>query len=162
MQCSILYSGHVNIGLTHIPPSMLRLASSAIMKPICSIFNHSILTSTFPTSWKYAIIRPLHKLGNPSGLPNYRPTSILTACNKVLGRYIKHLFCHHLSMYGLIYPLQSSVHPGHSITISLLFCTDNWSKALDSGKFVDTLFIDVTKAVDTVNHSHMWNMSANF
>ena len=143
--CGVLYynCGHVMIGLTHIPPSMLRLASSAIMKPICSIFNHSIQTSTFPTSWKHAIIPPLHKQGDPSGLPNYQPTPILTACNKVFERYIKHQFCHHLSMYGLIYPLQPSIYPGCTTTISLILCNDHWSK---SRKFVDTLFIDVTKA----------------
>ena len=140
---------------------MLKLASSAITKPICSIFNHSIKTSTFPTSWKHAIVHPLHKGGDPSSLSNYRPISILPACSKVLERHVKHQFYRHLSENGLIYPLQSGFCPGHSTTTSLLFCTDTWSKALDSGKFVATLFINVSKAFDTVNHSLLLSKFTN-
>ena len=148
-------------GSDGIPASMLKLASSVIMKPICSIFNHSIQTSTFPTSWKHAIVHPLHKGGDPSSLSNYRPISILPACSKVLERHVKHQLYHHLSENGLIYPLQSGFRPGHSTTTSLLFCTDTWSKALDSGKFVATLFIDVSKAFDTVNHSLLLSKLTN-
>ena len=42
-----------------------------------------MLSGTFPTRVKYAIVKPLLKKGNKENLANYRPISLLTSFSKV-------------------------------------------------------------------------------
>ena len=44
---------------------------------------------------------------------------------------------------------------GHSTQTLLLHCTNAWYTALDRKQYVGVLFLDVSKAFDTVNHPHL-------
>ena len=57
----------------------------------------------------------------------------------------------HLNSNNLIFPLQSGFRHKHS-TQTLLHCTDSWYKALDRKHFVGVVFLDISKAFDSVNH----------
>jgi hypothetical protein len=46
--------------------------------------NESILSGTFPTRLKYAVVKPLLKKGDRKNVANYRPVSLLTSFSKVL------------------------------------------------------------------------------
>ena len=42
----------------------------------------------------------------------------------------------------------------------LLFCLDQWYKALDNKKYVGVVFLDISKTFDTVNHDFLlWKLS---
>ena len=141
------------MGVDNIPSYPLKISRSIISIPLTSILNSSISTSTFPLSWKRSSVRPLHKGGDRDCLSNYRPISILPACSKVLEKHVKeHLSCH-LKSNNLLYSHQSVFRSGHSTASLLLYCTDKWYKALDHKQHVAVLFLDVSKAFDTVNHS---------
>ena len=58
----------------------------------------------------------------------------------------------HLNSNNLIFPLQSGFCPKHSTQTLLLHCTDSWYKALDRKQFVGVVFLDISKAFDSVNH----------
>ena len=64
--------------IDNISAKILHLSSPVIAKHITDICNHSIHTSTFPTSWKKARVIPLHKRNSTENPENYRPISILT------------------------------------------------------------------------------------
>ena len=59
-----------------IPASVLKLSAATIARPVCSIFNASLATSVFPSLWKHAHVKPLHKGGDKLSLSNYRPISL--------------------------------------------------------------------------------------
>ena len=40
----------------------------------------------------------------------------------------------------------------HGMQHSLLFMSEKWKKALDKGENVYTMFMDLSKAFDTINH----------
>ena len=40
----------------------------------------------------------------------------------------------------------------HSTVSALLICIDDWYNGLDLGKYVEVVFVDLTKAFDTVYH----------
>ena len=125
---------------------------SIISRPLSNILNSSISSSTFPSSWKCSSVRPLHKGGSQACLSNYRPISILPACSKVLERHVKEQITGHLNSNSLLYPYQSGFRSGHSTQSLLLHCTNKWYQALDQKQYVAVLFLDVSKAFDTVNH----------
>ena len=64
-------------GIDNISAKILHLSSPVIAKHITYIFNHSIRTSTFPTSWKKTRVIPLYKRNSTENPENYRPNSIL-------------------------------------------------------------------------------------
>jgi hypothetical protein len=45
---------------------------------VLHVFNHAITSSVFPSMWKVAIIRPVAKVGTPSGPSDFRPINIVS------------------------------------------------------------------------------------
>jgi hypothetical protein len=140
-------------GVDSIPSHPLKISRSIISYPLAFIINTSISSSTFPLSWKCSIIRPLHKGGDRDCVNNYRPISVLPACSKILEKHVKDQLSHHFESNALLYSHQSGFRSGHSTSSLLLYCTDAWFKALDNRQYVAVLFLDVSKAFNSVNHS---------
>ena len=59
----------------------------------------------------------------------------------------------HLESHNLLHPLQSGFRRGHSTQSLLLYLTDSWYKSLDKGHLVGAVFLDISKAFDTINHN---------
>ena len=140
-------------GLDGIPTSVLKISSEATAHPVRSIFNGSLDTSVFPSEWKYAHVKPLHKGGDKLSLSSYHPISLLPILSKTLERVVHKQLVQHLTNTHLLYPLQSGFRSGQSTTIALLHCTNDWFAALDHGLSVGVLYLDVSKACDTVDYS---------
>ena len=141
-------------GTDQIPARPLKASKSVICCPLSSILNSSISSSTFPLSWKCSSVRPLYKGGDRGCLSNYWPISILPACSKLLEKCVQMQLSHHLSSNNLFFSKQSGFRSGHSTQSLLLYCTDKWYKSLDCRElYVAVLFLDVSKAFDTVNHA---------
>ena len=74
-----LSSGHDNINNI-----LLKKLKSSMLKPMCILFNKSIMEGEFPSLMKTAEVVPLLKKP-PSTIPtNYRPISLLLTISKVL------------------------------------------------------------------------------
>ena len=59
---------------------------------------------------------------------------------------------YHLYQNHLITDVQYGFVKGRSTKLQLLNCSNLWVKAVDSKRFVDTVYIDFSKAFDTVPH----------
>ena len=66
--------------------------------------------------------------------------------------YIADLLKAHLEDNNFLYELQSGFRQGHSTQSLLLRLTDSWYKSLDNGEYVGVVFLDISKAFDTVSH----------
>ena len=62
-----------------------------------------------------------------------------------------------LEKYNLIYKLQSGFRRLHSCQTALTKVVDNWLTALNSNQIVGTVFLDLSKAFDLVNHEILIN-----
>ena len=90
-----------------------------------------------------------------SGYLNYRPISLLCVLSKVLDRCV-HTHCYqHLE--PLIYNLQHGFMRGKSSTTQLLEVYNNILESVASGKEVDAIFLDLSKAFDKVPHDLLLN-----
>ena len=152
LNSAITYLRKCATGIDKIPSSALIDARSVICDPLCSIINSSITSSTFPTAWKCASVFPLHKSGVRTTPSNYRPISLLPVASKILERHVQQQLSSHLNQNDLLFPFQSGFRQNHSTQSLLLYCLDQWYKALDDKKYVG-VFLDISKAFDTVNHN---------
>ena len=107
-------------GIDNISAKILHLSSPVIANHITDICNHSIRTSTFPTSWKKAHVIPLHKRNSTENPEDYMPISILPLLSKILEKHVYNALYEFLTVNDLISNKQSGFRSNHSCeTITL-------------------------------------------
>ena len=123
-----------------------------ILTPVIThIFNYSLSTSTFPTTWKDAQIIPLPKKSNPSSYSDYRPISILPFLSKVLERMVHQQLSKFLSKNQLLNPFQSGFRPGHSTTTALVKIVDDIRFGMDNKCLTVLVLLDFSNAFNTID-----------
>ena len=111
---------------------------------------------------KIAKVIPIYKKGDHALPCNYRPISLLSVFNKLLERLICKQLLHFLERYELLYSFQYGYRKLHSTTLALIELTDSIRRLIDSKHIVFSLFIDFTKAFDTVDHEILLTKLAHY
>ena len=84
---------------------------------------------------------------------NYRPISVLSPIAKVFERTIYSQLYDYLQTNNLLSKFHSGFRKFHSTATSLLDATMEWLTNMDSSKINSVVFLDLSKAFDTVDHS---------
>ena len=134
-----------------------NLCLPALAHRLTCLINQCILNSSFPDNMKNAVITPHYKSGKHNLVQNYRPVSTLPDIGKVLERCISDQINHHLNQHNLITLSQHGFRKNHNTLCASLCFLDCIYKALDSGLTVVALFLDFSKAFDTLNHEILYN-----
>ena len=95
---------------------------------------------------------PIFKSGNRDDANNYRPISILPTISKIFERHIASQLLSYFQESNIIHNKQSGFRKNHSCSTALIHLIDTWLKDVDSGKFIGTVFLDLRKAFDLVDH----------
>lgn len=139
-------------GLDGLPSAILKDCAFHIAEPLCFILNLSITTSTVPNLWKKAKITPIFKSGNAELPQNYRPISILPVLSKILEKSVHHQFLTYLENNNLLTESQFGFRKNRSTKMAATLLCDNIRKELNNGKMVGAVFLDLSKAFDTIGH----------
>ena len=143
-------------GLDDLPARMLSECAAELAAPLCYIFNLSLSTGVFPSHWKVACIQPVFKnKGDRCDPLSYRPIALLPCISKVFEKLVHRQVLDYSLSNGHIPDQQFGFLPRRSTVWQLLSVTEEWQTALDGGKSVHALFLDVSKAFDRVDHSVM-------
>ena len=95
----------------------------------------------------------MYKSGDSCLLTNYRPISVLPGIAKVFESIVHQQVFSYFLLNNLLTPAQSGFCPGHSTQDLLLKVTEDWKSALDHDYLVVVVFIDLSKAFDSLDHS---------
>ena len=142
-------------GLDGISAKCLRKTASAIAGSLNHLFNLSLARGEIPQEWKAAKVSPIFKAGNEMSVENYRPISVLPVVAKVFEKLVCGQLYSFLLERNLLTGSQSGFRPGHSAQDLVLKVVDDWRGYLDNDEIVGSLFIDLTKAFDSIDHQLM-------
>ena len=140
-------------GHDDISTILMKNICPLILSPITLILNQSLSTGIFPDRLKIAKIIPLFKKEDPHKLDNYRPISLLPAFSKIFEKAVFLQLYEYFNKNNLLYKSQYGFRTLHSTELASLEIIDIIGKDLDNGKLPIGVFLDLSKAFDTLDHT---------
>ena len=144
-----------SVAFDSLPSGLIKDARSVIALPLTYLINLSLETGIFPAEWKIAKIIPIHKSGSYSCFDNYRPISILPVFSKVFEKLVHRQLLKFLEDNILISTCQFGFRLKMSTEYAAILLLDNIRKSVDEGNLVGAVFIDLSKAFDTISYSKL-------
>ena len=126
--------------------------SSALINTLTLIINQSLVTETFPTKLKIAKVLPLFKRNDYTIMNNYRPISLLTAISKLFDNVVFSQLHDYFRNNNLFYDSQYGFLKNHSKEFAAMESTDTFLRDMDKRKITIAIFMDLSKAFDTLDH----------
>ena len=117
------------------------------------MFNLSLENRIFPRKRKIAKVIAAFKNGDPENITNYRPISVLPCFSKVLEPIMYNRLYKHLCEEKLLYSKQFEFQKGHSTDHAIVHLVDQINKSFENDHYAHGVFIDLSKAFDTIDHS---------
>ncbi|GAB0207088.1 mitochondrial enolase superfamily member 1 [Grus japonensis] len=144
---------HKSMGPDGIHPRVLRELAEELAKPLSIIYQQSWLTGEVPDDWRLANVMPIYKKGQKEDPGKYRPVSLTSVPGKIMERFILSALTRHVQDNQGIRPSQHGFMKGRSRLTNLISFYDQVTRLVDEGKAVDDIYLDFSKAFDTVSHS---------
>ena len=141
------------VGPDKISNRILRNLAQFICYPLCLIFNSSLSSGLFPSSWKLANVSPIHKKNDRQNKSNYRPISLLSCIAKVFERLVFNVLFNYCKINNLLTERNSGFKPLDSTVNQLISLVNMIYKGLDDEKEICMIFLDISKAFDKVFHN---------
>jgi hypothetical protein len=122
---------------------------------------------------KYAVDKPLFKMGDRSSIFNRRPISILSSFSKVIEKVVYNQLQEHLKKYSILAEELCGFRRDSSTSKAIYKLINEFLRALNSKSLVGDIFLDLEKAFViglvilvfvccTGNHTHLHSMMVWF
>lgn len=140
-------SGHDNLSM-----KILKSVSQVICEPLCLIINQSFTTGIFPEFLKLAKVLPVFKKENNAVFTNYRPISLLPILSKIFEKIAYNQLYTYLVDNKLLFISQHGFRTNHSTETACYEFLDRINNFLDDGFLPLCIYLDLSKAFDSLNH----------
>ena len=148
-------------GIDNIHIKHIKKCKHTLSKILLKLINLMFETAVIHPDLKTAIIRPVHKSGSKAKVDNYRPIAVLPVIDKIMERYVANILINYLEKYNILSPNQYAFQKKKSTITLLEAFSDEVNRKLNDGYYVCTLFLDLSKAFDTLDHNILLNKLYN-
>ena len=144
-------------GFDDISNIIFKKLKSAVVPPLTKIVNLSLAIRVFPEKMKHADVVPLYKSKNRKDVTNYRPISLLLILSKILEKVMYTRTYKFLNDTNQIFGSQYGFRTKHSCDNATGELLGNIVKNQELGKYTIAMFLDLSKAFDTLKHKILLN-----
>ena len=134
----------------NIPTDMLKQTIDIHLPIMTQIINMSIDKNCYPDDLKLLEVNPVFKKEDDLDKKNYRPTSVLFHVSKDFERIMSERI--EGFMKDKLSNLLTGFRKNHNTQHCLMSMLERWKKTLHKGGYVCAIFMDLSKAFDTLNH----------
>ena len=146
------------IGIDEVPSSILKKTTpDNVLFALTHVFNLSLINSDFISGFKTAKVVPIHKKGNVTYVSNYCPISLLCSMSKILEKLVYNRVISLLNKQNFFYKYQFGFRKNHSTLHAIFLLTENITDAFEKKEQVLSIFLDLSKAFDTIDHKMFIN-----
>jgi hypothetical protein len=138
-----------------IPPVFLKKCSTHLCEPLTYIFKLSFESGFLPVDWRRAYIAPIYKKSERTDPSNYRPIALTSSVCKLMETIIKDQLLSYLISNSIITKCQHAFLARHSTATNLLETVNDWSVELNSSNCIDSIYIDFSRAFDSISFSKL-------
>ena len=131
---------------------MLVNVKNDISNTLANIFNLCTDQGYFPDELKTGCITPVYKKGDKTDISNYRPICSLSPFSKIFERIVYIKMLNFIERYELFSNTQFGFRNNFSTESALLRFTDIVHQGLTLKQNVGTVFMDLSKAFDVMDH----------
>ena len=135
-----------------IPVRVVKKSAHIIAPILSEYFNLHMKEGIFPEVLKLGKIMPIFKKGNPEDIGNYRPVSTLPIFGKLFEKIIYSRIYSFAQSHGIINSNQFGFRKSHSTSHAVNYSVKIIDDALREQKHVLGIFVDLSKAFDTIDH----------
>ena len=140
-------------GYDEISSALLKIIMIEISPSLTLIINQCLTTGIFPDNLKIAKIIPIYKKGNSKLIDNYRPISLLPTISRIFETAIYSQLYEYFELHHIITDSQYGFRKSHSTIFTATELIDRLTNKLDNKKTPFNIYIDLSKAFDTIDHS---------
>ena len=140
-----------------LPIHVLKVIIPLLAPTLAKLFNESIHTGTFPEALKTGCVIPLYKSGSRSIRSNYRPITTLSVFSKIFEKLVHKRMISFIKRYKIISDNQFGFQENKCTADAILEFLDNAYESLNNRKHLLTIFLDFSKAFDTISIDILMN-----
>lgn len=144
-------------GCDQIRVKDIKYCKTKVAPVLTKMINLSIFKSEIPDELKVSLVKPIHKSGNYLSYNNYRPISIMPTIEKILERCVSNRIIDFLEKNNVINDCHYGFRKNKSTEDLLSAFSNIINKNLDKQNNILVLFVDLSKAFDTLDHSQILN-----
>ena len=132
-----------------------------ISVPLANIINLSLSKGIFPDKLKIGKVISIYRTEDLSVFVNYRPISLLPNFSKFFEKVMYNRLLEFAEKYDIFYLRQFGFRKNHSTSHALIHLLNKISSAIDQHETTVGIFLDLSKAFDTLDHeilfTKLWN-----
>ena len=134
------------------PIRVIKKLSHILTPVLTAHFNRAMMEGTFPSILKLGKITPVYKKDDEQLLENYRPISTLPIFGKIFEKIIYTRLYGFFTSNNILNKSQFGFRKSHSTSHALNYSINCIEKSIKKGNSVLGIFIDLSKAFDTIDH----------
>ena len=142
---------------TCISNRLIKLSKYVLVKPLAIMVNQMLNTGIFPSQQKITKVIPLYKANDETLLSNYRPIALLPPVSKIFENVMLDQILKYFINNNLLSMQQYGFRAKHSTEFAALNLVEHLIYKLDNGQISSNVYIDLSKAFDTLIHDILLN-----
>ena len=141
------------MGPDGLHPRVLRELVDVVAKPLSVILQQTWLAGNVLADWRLANAMPIFRKGWKDDPGRYRPISLTSVPGMLMEWIISGTIMDQLKVNQGIRPSEHGFTNGRSCLTNMISFYDKMTRLVDEGQAVDVVYLDFSKAFDTVPHN---------